>query len=414
MFKTFLAALFLVLFFSLPAHAAQLADAQAAIDDSNVAFQNAMKHSPPCVSENNTSARCKREWADLFKLMRKAAELGHAEAQMRLGFMYMDGRGVKKNIPEALKWLKKATDQGNSNAAYQLGQMYEQGFKVKKDYAEAYKWNLKAAKLGSVDAMYAFGLNYRDGFNGYKADIVQAYVWFSIALKHDFHDRLLVMYLDELAKEMTSEQLLEAKRLAAQWPEMLLPPVPAIDASKEKPPLEIWREARNHQSEIAAARQAKTEQEIASLLPKAEKGDADAQYKIGVRYKDTTESMKWLRKAADQGHAYAQHQIGYRYFSGEGAKQDYSEAMKWFRKAADQGYEGSQKTLAHLYAHGLGLEKNYEEACFWLAAAKDIDPQACSILYPTITPEQMKAAEKRVKEWRPTPSPVSAAALTKP
>jgi hypothetical protein len=50
------------------------------------------------------------------------------------------------------------------------------------------------------------------------------------------------------------------------------------------------------------------------LQAKAEKGDAEAQFYLGVMYengngvlKDYTEAVKWYRKAADQGAAAAQH-----------------------------------------------------------------------------------------------------------
>ena len=43
---------------------------------------------------------------------RKAAEQGHARAQLNLGNCYEYGKGVTKSITEAVKWYRKAAAQG--------------------------------------------------------------------------------------------------------------------------------------------------------------------------------------------------------------------------------------------------------------------------------------------------------------
>ena len=76
---------------------------------------------------------------------------------------------------------------------------------------------------------------------------------------------------------------------------------------------------------------------------KAEKGDAEAQFKLGGCYrlgvgvaKEAPEAVKWYRKAAEQGHAQAQNNLGICYYTGNGVTSDMVEAAKWFRKAAEQ------------------------------------------------------------------------------
>ena len=56
-----------------------------------------------------------------------------------------------------------------------------------------------------------------------------------------------------------------------------------------------------------------TEESIESLKKKAQAGDAEAQFNLGVAYDDgysvpenDVEAVKWYRKAAEQGHAIAQ------------------------------------------------------------------------------------------------------------
>ena len=75
----------------------------------------------------------------------------------------------------------------------------------------------------------------------------------------------------------------------------------------------------------------------------AERGDADAQYELGLKYYPTEEAVKWFRKAAYQGHAEAQNKLGWMYEFGYGVEPDYNEAERWLRKAANQGVSEAQK-----------------------------------------------------------------------
>ena len=93
-------------------------------------------------------------------------------------------------------------------------------------------------------------------------------------------------------------------------------------------------------------------QDFSAVKQAAERGDAKAQYELGVMYdngqgiaQDHTEAMKWFRKAAKRGYADAQNNLGLMYAKGEGVAQNYAEAMKWLRKAAEQGHEGAEKAL---------------------------------------------------------------------
>ena len=46
----------------------------------------------------------------------RAAELGNAEAQYKLGVCYLNGDGVEKDRTEALKWLREAAERGHAKA----------------------------------------------------------------------------------------------------------------------------------------------------------------------------------------------------------------------------------------------------------------------------------------------------------
>ena len=47
----------------------------------------------------------------------KAAALGHTNAQINLGFMYIGGQGTKLDYKKAAYWIGKAKASGSSKAA---------------------------------------------------------------------------------------------------------------------------------------------------------------------------------------------------------------------------------------------------------------------------------------------------------
>ena len=72
--------------------------------------------------------------------------------------------------------------------------------------------------------------------------------------------------------------------------------------------------------------------------PLAERGNAEAQYRIGRMYEfgngyaqDKAQGIAWVRKAAAQGHVDAEQELGVVYATGDGVAQDDVQAVAWFR-----------------------------------------------------------------------------------
>jgi hypothetical protein len=110
----------------------------------------------------------------------KASELGHADAQNTLGYMYQNGLGVTKDDAEAVGWFRKAAAQGHALAQNNLGHMYQNGLGVTKDDAEAVGWYRKGAAQGNAMAQNNLGYMYYHGF-GVTKDDAEAVQWFSKA-----------------------------------------------------------------------------------------------------------------------------------------------------------------------------------------------------------------------------------------
>jgi TPR repeat protein len=114
------------------------------------------------------------------------------------------------------------------------------------------------------------------------------------------------------------------------------------------------------------------------LREKAEKGDADAMFYLGMFYEhgtgvsmDETEAAKWFLKAAEKGHAKSQYSLGLKYLEGRGVPKDEGAAVKWLRMAAEQGYRESQFGLGLMYDNGNGVPKDEAEAVKWYHKAAD-------------------------------------------
>ena len=72
---------------------------------------------------------------------------------------------------------------------------------------------------------------------------------------------------------------------------------------------------------------------------------------------------------AEKGDARAQYNLGLLYASGLGVTHDYQAALKWHRMAAQQGHAGAQNELAQMYAKGQGVPQDYIHAHMWYSIA---------------------------------------------
>jgi uncharacterized protein len=154
-----------------------------------------------------------------------------------------------------------------------------------------------------------------------------------------------------------------------------------------------------------------TAAEQTELLSKAQSGDAESQYWLGVLYTDRTvskdleEGRRWLLKAAEQGYARAERLYGFmtvhvnpsiggrwllraaeqgdveaQFWLGTAYEQnwfgrpDSKEAIKWYQKAAEGGDPVAQVELGHRYEDGEGVEQDLKLAAEWYRRAAEHVP----------------------------------------
>ncbi len=216
-----------------------------------------------------------KEALNLFQL---SGENGNFESQLYLGWIYYQGLGVPKDEQKAFKWLRLALqeekylkkgwkipqldhilsenslfnspEKEHSYTSYRnwwvnysdyslvqkaenaLGKIYEKGRVVQQDYKEALKWYERAERMerGFIykngppcwqdcdhsvrypEALYNLGLMYAKG-HGVSKNYVIAHSWFNSAATFGEHEGSK-NWLNKLEKEMTPQQIEEAKKYA--------------------------------------------------------------------------------------------------------------------------------------------------------------------------------------------------------
>jgi TPR repeat protein len=152
---------------------------------------------------------------------------------------------------------------------------------------------------------------------------------------------------------------------------------------------------------------------------KAEQGQAEAQYNLGMIYrtgshgvaKNVPVSVTWLTKSAEQGHSRAQYYLGRTYFDFDGntsgVAKDTPHAVSWWGKAAAQGDADAQEALGFCYARGFGgLVKNEIEAYAYQILASRSNASAMAWrgkLEASLSPESLRAGVARSKVLQTAP-----------
>jgi len=161
------------------------------------------------------------EYRKAFRLYEPLAEKGDSDGQYRLGWMYATGEGVPKDYTKAVYWYRKAAKQGDALAQLMLGYAYAGSQGVAKDDTKAVYWFGKAAEQGISQAQSNLGIMYANGI-GVLEDYVQAYAWWSIAATRG--DKSAKNNKGIIEGRMTPAQVAEAQKLSSEYWETYVVP----------------------------------------------------------------------------------------------------------------------------------------------------------------------------------------------
>ena len=110
-----------------------------------------------------------------------------------------------------------------------------------------------------------------------------------------------------------------------------------------------------------------------------------------------------MRRLAERGDASAQFDLGLHYATGDKVKQDYNEAARWFAEAADHGNSSAQSILAGYYWNGTGVSRDLVKAYYWAILARANGNKAVgnyiAELASSISSNERDAAQQQAEEW---------------
>jgi len=114
------------------------------------------------------------------------------------------------------------------------------------------------------------------------------------------------------------------------------------------------------------------------LTPMADSGVPEAQYYLGLLYRegrgtpqDFQRAVELFQRASDQNAANATTALGIMYEVGSGVAKDLSAAAQLFKKAADQDFGPAQAFLGAMAATGEGIPRDVNQAVILFRRAAD-------------------------------------------
>ncbi|MEZ0261997.1 MAG: tetratricopeptide repeat protein [Alphaproteobacteria bacterium] len=115
---------------------------------------------------------------------------------------------------------------------------------------------------------------------------------------------------------------------------------------------------------------------------------------------------KWsaeLLDKAEKGNIEAQSRLGAVFLFGYGTTQSDQEAFKWFEKAAASGDKQAQGHLGTIYASGKGVSQDFVQAYFWLSLASvqgnSWAHKYCYEARGNLTPADLDKTNSNVLAW---------------
>ena len=329
----------------------------------------------------------------------RAAEQGDAKAQIQLGEMYRYGQsGLEENKAQAIELFRKAADQKNAEGLYRLATEMQRDDKTKwdeavirvklreaaelghaeaslelanhlvwtppKDQKEASKWLFKAAELGVVKAYYLLGEAY-DPYDSssfeFKKDVSEAKEWYRKAIKRG----------NESAKDALEkiEKIERAMKLdvKAKYPNLarIIYSAEKGDAQAQIRLGDLYRSGLEDGKEIVLLRD--HDKSMMWYQKAADQGNLDGLYYFAIREHDEDTRLAKLRQIANMGSAKACNTLAYRLH-----KDHPEEAKKWLIKAAELGFSDAQYELGKAYSGmspSFKFEETQSEAKEWLNKA---------------------------------------------
>lgn len=280
-------------------------------------------------------------------LLIESAKLGNTVAKYRLGKMYLQGKEIGKNLPEAFYWLEAAVKEDNQYAEYLLGKTLLKGAELERDTRRGEDLLKRSAEQGNRFAAYTLGKALLDG-------------------------------------DILAQDLPKAVRLLT------------VAADKGFIPAEYLTGKLLYRGEVVE----RDVEKALGYLEQASKGkNPNAAYLAGKirlgepEFKDVKKALRHFEIAAECGNQFAVYQAG-RILLQEETLKDVARAVWYFENAAKQGNSSAEYRLGKLYLYGKEVPRDEVKAMKYLTAASKHGNTFSRALLERIATERQKFIEQ--------------------
>ena len=328
--------------------------------------------------------------AEALRLFQKAAGLGSADAQCRLGDLYRAGRRVGRDNAKALSLYMEASLQGSAEGTYRVGRSHLEGCGTPVDTAAAIPYLKNAAAQGVGDAAYQMAEMYNYGRGGVTAHSDTALAYYLAA--HELGNGAASHVIGQaLIAEGAPDKAVEFFRIGAQNGDtdatlalaLCLRDGTGVDAPDPKTAYRLLEQVVADTANADAYSLLGTACLMGIGCPRdealgkayldtaADLGDAGSAYKLGICHlhgygchPDTAAAISWMEKAADNEIVSAINALGEIYLE----QGEYKNAVLYFEKGVALGSLDSYCRLGLCYQEGMGVvlnsKKAYELYCY--------------------------------------------------
>lgn len=223
-----------------------------------------------------------------IKLYQQAAAAGHSAAMVALADAALTGKGLPKNVAEAIKHLEMASVQQNADAEFMLGTLHSSGLYLKADHVKANQHFKAAAKLepNNIATLYLAraacrGFTEKAQWTGCLDQIVQHLRRYH-QHENDRHSKLL----QQTMKEIVAELLIDA----APPPEARNRLIQMLQHTMPKP-LDITAEVNEYRSGLYSGTGVKYA--AADTYPLSSKAEFGSTLKV-ARADDSAHPAGWI------------------------------------------------------------------------------------------------------------------------
>ena len=103
-----------------------------------------------------------KQYKKCFEGHLELAEKGYPLAECQIGYFYLEGLGIEKDVSQALYWTERAATHGDRDGQYNLAWFYEEGIGTEINMEKARSWYRESALQDhnlAIEKCKKYGIN---------------------------------------------------------------------------------------------------------------------------------------------------------------------------------------------------------------------------------------------------------------